>query len=177
MLNYGAAAQNYFSYNAKNPANTDISVTPVQIPTTAVEIDVTGNVEGVRFYGASLVHETKTAVRFYFAADSVKDITFTVGEKTYTAEEKNGMYFVEIPEINPQNLDDDVTLKVSDGATELYVTYAPVDYIIRMYNKADATQTSKDLLQAMYGYHLAAKALAQPSAEVSVPEDGVDPVL
>jgi hypothetical protein len=29
----------------------------------------------------------------------------------------------------------------------------------------------------MYGYHLAAKALAQPSAEVSVPEDGADPVL
>lgn len=177
MLNYGAAAQNYFSYNAENPANTGISVTPAQIPATAVEIDVTGNVEGVRFYGASLVHETKTAVRFYFAADSVEDITFTVGEKTYTAEEKNGMYFVEIPEINPQNLDDDVTLKVSDGATELYVTYAPVDYIIRMYNNADATQATKDLVQAMYGYHLAAEALAQPSAEVSVPEDGVDPVL
>lgn len=177
MLNYGAAAQNYFSYNAKNPANTGISVTPAQIPATEVEMDVTGNVEGVRFYGASLVHETKTAVRFYFAADSVEDITFTVGEKTYTAVAKDGMYYVEIAEINPQNLDDDVALQISDGATELYVTYAPVDYIIRMYNKADATQASKDLLQAMYGYHLAAEALAQPSAEVSVPEDGADPVL
>lgn len=177
MLNYGAAAQNYFSYNAENPANTGISVTPAQIPATAVEIDVTGNVEGVRFYGASLVHETKTAVRFYFAADSVEDITFTVGEKTYAAVAKDGMYYVEIAEINPQNLDDDVALQISDGATELYVTYAPVDYIIRMYNKADATQVCKDLLQAMYGYHLAAEALAQPSAEVSVPEDGADPVL
>lgn len=177
MLNYGAAAQTYFSYNGENPANTGITVTPATVPATAVSVDVTGKVTGISFYGASLVHETKTALRFYFKTDSVDGITFTVGEKTYTAVTKNGMYYVEIPEINPQDLDNDVTLKVSDGTTELYITYAPVDYIIRMYNKTDATQATKDLLQAMYGYHLAAKALTEPSAEVSIPENGADPVL
>ena len=177
MLNYGAAAQNYFSYNTTNPANTNITVTPAEIPTTAVAIDATENITGIRFYGATLVHESKTALRFYFTADGVEGITFTVGEQTYTAVPKNGMYYVEIPGINPQNLDDDVQLTVSNGAETQYITYAPVDYIIRMYNRADASDASKQLLQAMYGYHLAAKAVAEPSAEVSVPENGADPVL
>ena len=73
-------------------------------------------------------------------------------------DEKNDMYYLEVADIVPQNLDQDITVTVSDGTNDLVVTYAPMDYIIRMYNKADSSEATKNLVQALYGYYAAAEA-------------------
>lgn len=156
MLNYGAASQNVFGINTDNLANANIDVTAPAVPTEGGAVTQNGSVTGVSFYGASLLHQNKLSVRFYFAADSIDGLTFKVGETEYAPVAKDGKYYVDVAEIDPQEIADKITVNVSNGSETLSVSYAALDYIIRMYNKADSTDSTKALVQALYGYYLAA---------------------
>ena len=150
MLNYGAAAQTYFGYNTENLVNVGYESTEtVEIPAVEADKIVTGNVSGISFYGASLVFESKVAVRFYFnVTGNIEDYTFSTG----TPVAKNGMYYVEVAGINPQQYADTIALTVNDTMT---VYYSPLQYISRMYTKTENADM-KTLLGAMYTYYLAA---------------------
>ncbi len=153
LLNYGAAAQTYFGYNTENPANKDYEITNEQIPAVSNSVTVEGAVEGIRYYGASLVFQSRTAVRFYFTVSGdISAYTFKVGATPYEPALKDGLYYVEVGNINPQDLDKAVTVTVNDA---LSVSYSPLNYIVRMYAKGGTNL--KNLLQAMYCYHLEAK--------------------
>ena len=163
MLNYGAMAQVYFDYDAENLANDGITGVATQdVPETAEEMTVSDSIDGLNFYGASLVYRDKIAVRYYFIGD-VTGLTFTANGNTYTPVAKDGMYYVEIADILPQNLDQQIALTVTDvqGAT-LCVTYSPMNYIVRM-NKKGSVEL-QNLLKALYNYHLAAKQLRETVA-------------
>ena len=153
MLNYGAAAQTYFNYNSGNLANAGYELeTAAAVPAEVPEITAEGALDGISLYGMSLVFRNKTAVRFYFnVSGNIADYSFSQG----TPVEKDGKYYVEIGEINPQDLANEITLSVNDGA--LSVTYSPLNYIVRKYNNSESTDALKKLVQAMYGYHLEAK--------------------
>lgn len=152
MLVYGGAAQNYFGYNSTNLASNGITV-DTQVPTGDGNVGISGSANGVQFYGATLVHETKTTVRFYFTG-SLDGLSITVNDGEAIIGTKNNMTYVEVSGINPQDLDKDIVVVV-DG---LSVSYSPLDYIVRMYNKTESTDTTKALGQALYGYYLAAIA-------------------
>ncbi len=154
MLVYGGAAQRYFEHNTENYADVDIEVTASE-PGEAPELVILNELTGVKYYGASLLHEEKTAVRFYFTAESIEGLTFMVDGNVYEAASNGGLYYIEVAGINPQDLDDTLNVVVTDGTNSLAVQYSPLTYISRMYSKAG---NSKALVQAMYGYHLAAKA-------------------
>ena len=155
MLNYGAAAQTYFNYNTENLSNNGIIVQSAEVPKEKINMDVSGSIPGVTVYGATLVFESKIAVRIYFTGD-ITACTFKVGDQVLTPVEKDGMWYVEVAGINPQDLDEMITVNVSDALT---VSYSPMCYITRMYNSQSSSQELKDLLQALYGYHLAATDL------------------
>ncbi len=157
MLVYGGAAQNYFKHNTDNLASNGIEVTAAE-PAEAPELVVLNDLSGVKYYGASLLHQEKTAVRFYFTADSVEGLTFQVDGNIYEPVSKDGLYYIEVAGINPQDLDDTLNAVVTDGENSLAVQYSPLIYISRMYNKTGASAENKAVVQAMYGYHLAAKA-------------------
>ena len=150
MLNYGGKAQTYFGYNTGSLANKDIAVTETDIPTNVGAMSVSGKIDGLRYYGAALVFESKIAVRFYFTGD-VSGCTFKVGGDTLTPVQKDDMWYVEIADIAPQDLDKAITLTVNDTLT---VTYSPLNYMVRMNEKG--SDSLKALLKAMYTYHLAA---------------------
>jgi len=156
MLNYGAASQNVFGVNTGNLANANIDAAAPAVPAEGGAVTQNGSVAGVSFYGASLLHQNKLSVRFYFAADSIDGLTFKVGETEYAPVAKDGKYYVDVAEIDPQEIADKITVNVSNGSETLSVSYAALDYIIRMYNKADSTDSTKALVQALYGYYLAA---------------------
>lgn len=162
MLNYGAAAQLYFEYNKDNPANTGITGTAAaEIPEAAAEEHkVNTDIDGIIYYGSSLVYKDKIAVRFYFDAEApITGYTFTVNGVSYKPVASGDLYFVEIANICPQNLDQQITITVSDGADgTLTVSYGPMNYIVRM-NKNYDSDSLKNLLKALYNYHLAAKNL------------------
>ena len=161
-LNYGAATQNYFGYNHNDLANDGyVKDYTAQIPSVDSSNMVSGKVSGISFYGASLVFRSRVAVRFFFTG-STENLSFQVDGNTYTPVSKDGMHYVEIPDINPQDYAKNIELTVSDGTDELVVTYSPMHYISRMYGKTENAEL-KALMSVMYGYYQTAVAyLADP---------------
>lgn len=159
MLNYGAAAQIYFDYNATDLANKDYTVETVDVPNEVPTVSLTDNVDGIDFYGATLLFKSKIAVRFYFnVTGDVSDYTFLRGATMLEAKQNSGLYYVEISNINPQQLDELVEVVVSDASgNDLTVDYSPMHYIKRMYNNGNASDTLKALVKALYNYNLAAE--------------------
>ena len=157
VLHYGADAQLYFEHNIENLANAGLdAVETVEIETLDTSNMVSGGVSGIHFYGASLLYQSKIAVRFYFTGVNIGNYTFTTVDGTsYTPVAKDGRYYVEISGINPQDYGKEIVLTVSDGATEMQVTYSPMYYISRMYHKTTDASLKK-LLNSMYRYHLSA---------------------
>lgn len=163
MLNYGNYAQIYFEYNMDDLANKDLDpVTPAEMPALDAnnnKAEQTDNAENVDFFGCSLVHWFQTSINFYFKfSGNIESYEFSANGEILTPEVKGNMCFVTVAGFNPQNLSEDVTIIVNDGTGELSVTYSPMDYITRMYYNGSAPVELKNLVQAMYGYHLAAVA-------------------
>ena len=154
MLNYGAKAQLYFGVNTTNLANAGISVTEQQVPAETEGVSISGSVNGVRIYGATLVLKSKIALRYYFTVSGdINDHSFTVGGQAYTpVKSAEGVYYIEVSGITPQNMDQAITVSVNE---QLHITYSPVTYMVRMSVKG--SEAVQDLVSAMYGYHLAAK--------------------
>lgn len=155
MLNYGGAAQTYFGYNTENLVSDQLGAN--EVPETAQnEMTVSGSADGIVFYGASLVYREKIAVRFYFTG-AAEGVSFTVAGKERTPVEKeDGLYYIEIGDILPQNLDQQITVQVGDSLT---VAYSPMNYMVRMNQKGDVNM--QNLMKALYNYHLMAKAFVQ----------------
>ena len=156
MLAYGGAAQNYFDYKTDNLADSGYTVTPLT-PTGTASVPVSGSVNGISFCGASLVFEGKIAVRFYFKGE-IDELIFGADGTPLTPVAKGDMYYVEVANINPQDLGTDITVTVTKGTENLSIVYSPLAYMIRMYEKTSSSDTTKVLMQALYGYYQAAVA-------------------
>ena len=159
MLNYGAAAQTYFDYNTGNMANTGYEMTDVPAISEAALGSVTnGDVNGIDYYGASLLFESRIGVRFYFTVTGrIENYTFTDPQgNIYEPVEKGGRYYVEVMNINPNEYDDVIEITVTDGADTLVVGYSPMRYISRKYYGADDAKLV-NLVAQMYQYHKAAE--------------------
>ena len=155
MLSYGAAAQAYFDYHRESAVNADLTGTAAQeVPDTWKQpVEITGSAEGIRFYGATLVFRDVIAVRYYFTLSAEADsFTFKSGGREFAPVQSGNLWYVELPGILIQDLDDTLSLTVNDSMT---VTYCPMHYIVRMNQKGD--ETTKALMKAMYNYHLAAE--------------------
>ena len=156
MLSYGAQAQRYFGSNLESLADAGYGTTQlIPIPESVEKARVTGSVTGAAYYGATLLFRSNVAVRFYFTGD-VSGLKFTVNGQEQKVTAKGDMSYVEIDGIVPQNLDQQITLTVTDtqgGA--MTVTYGPMNYIINM--SAAGSTGLQELLLKMYNYHLAAK--------------------
>ena len=156
MLNYGAAAQNYFNYNTENLPAVPEGVGAQEVPTTGLTMAVEGSVSGIELYGATMLFRNKTAVRFYFTVSGqIEDYTIVYNGVEQTAVAKDGYWYVEIANINPQDLDQDITVTVTYGGETMTVTYGPMNYMVRMSQKG--SDSLKALLKAMYNYYLAAE--------------------
>ena len=163
MLVYGGKAQDYFNYNVTDLADNGITVAKTEIPYTENLTAVKqGSSAHVKFYGASLIHEHQTGIRFYFvstdAAISAVSFSMTIADQTISdvqvKKSSNSLYFVELSDIAPNKLCDEITVSV-DG---LSVTYSPFYYIHRMYYNNGNKRVLRDMMQAMYDYYLYAVA-------------------
>jgi len=158
MLNYGSAAQLYFGKNTGELAGEGITDAGQQeVPTTGGEYVMEGHIEGLECYGATLVLRDKIGLRYYFTGD-LTGCTFAVNGVPTELQIGNGNY-VELADILPQDLDEDVDLVVTDAnGNTINVTYCPMNYIIRMNQKG--TDATKAVVKALYNYHLAAKVFS-----------------
>ena len=157
LLNFGAAAQTYFGHNTGNLANVGYEMDPMNaVPEDMPSAAVTGGVDGIYFYGTTVRFLTKTAVRFYFKADSVDGMTFTVNGAPAAVNSNENGYFVEVGGLNPQDMETEINVSVTKGADTLSVEYAPISYFIRTYNNTNDANL-KNLAATAYSYFVGAK--------------------
>jgi hypothetical protein len=79
MLNYGAAAQNYFNYNTDDLANNQLSQTQKGYASTSVNC-TDQSVKGPGYFGSSLTLEDRILLKLYFnnvGTDMYAIVTFT----------------------------------------------------------------------------------------------------
>lgn len=163
MLIYGGKAQLYFDYNTTNLASTDITAPEAAVIPEESNKSVTDTASGIDYYGASLLFQSRTVIRYYFSVtDNISDYVFTdtVNGTICTPAEKDGLYYVQITGINPYELDIAYQIQVTkaDSDEAITVSYNGISYIARVFYRESTPQTLKNLLQAMYDYYLAAEA-------------------
>jgi len=161
MLHYGAAAQNYFKYNTAKLANEGYTDSVNNTVGSSFSPEWTGSVPGVALYGSSLLLQENISLRHYLRITGDVDsysFAFNGEEVTPVATSKvaEANYYVQLDDILPNELDGVYVLTVSDGNNTIIYDYSPMSYVRRMNTK----ENMKDLVQQLYDYHLAAKALA-----------------
>ena len=154
MLRYGAAAQVYFDYHTERLADADLGDANFAAPATPNVSSIRGSAEGISYAGATLVFRDKIALRYYFnVTGNIADYTFIKDGTALTPVKKGELYYVEIGNLNPQDLDQVVTIQVNGSLT---ATYSPANYLVNMNQKG--SESLQTLVQALYAYHLAAEA-------------------
>ena len=141
LLNYGAAAQEYFG-EAGALVGTPVTDTAALVAATAPEVTI--NDDSGIYIGATLILEGTIKLRFYFRGT---DITANVG--TVTNPEGANYSYVDV-KVMPYAMADSVTVTV--GTTS--VTYAPLNYLK---NKVADPELST-MVASIYAYGVAAKA-------------------
>ena len=153
MLHYGAAAQTYFGYHTEDLANAGLTAPQHSQPVTDHVLTATAPVEGIAYYGASLVFHERIAVRIYFTVSgNIADYTFAINGQPVSAVAKGDLYYVEYSNVNPHQLDQVLQVTVNGS---YIINYCPMNYIVNFYQSG--SDNMRALMQALYDYHLAAK--------------------
>ncbi|MBR5242400.1 MAG: hypothetical protein IKV20_04600, partial [Clostridia bacterium] len=146
MLNYGAAAQNYFKYETDNLVGK-----PVTDTTALNELEVSAPVvndgEGI-YLGATLVLEGTLTLRFYFTGN---DRVIECENNTPAVTNKGDVCYVDIP-FMPYDIAEPIT--VTTGETS--VTYAPINYLKAM--ASSDIENIPQMVASIYAYSVAARA-------------------
>ena len=160
MLHYGAAAQTYFEYNVDNLANEGYTDSVNNTISNAYATEMTGAVSDVAIYGSSLVLGKNITLRHYLnITGDVSDYSFIfngVEVTPYSTSVDGANYFVQLDGILPNALDGVYVLRISKGSEAMEYKYCPMSYVERMHGKEQLA----DLMQELYDYHVAVKALA-----------------
>ena len=155
LLHYGSAAQTHFGYNTGDLADAELEA-PDYSAVTIPSYDVAAGqgTENVKFHSAALILKSETTLRFFFTAP----FTAEYNGNTLEVKERNGLYYVDVIGISAKDLDENVTIAISDGENTAEVTYNPMAYCAAV--QADATgafdQKMKNLVTALYLYNQAA---------------------
>jgi hypothetical protein len=146
LLNYGAAAQNYFDY--KTDALVGTPVTDIsKLAAATVDSALIDDGEEI-FIGASLVLEGKMKLRFYFEGERA----ITVDGKNVSTVKKGGYCYAEIG-VSAATIDRVYEIKC--GSTT--VKYSALNYLK---NRADDSELS-EMVASIFAYFEAAKEFAK----------------
>lgn len=167
MLNYGAAAQSYFGYDTKTPANSclaDKDKTIGDIPKKDIDrfnINKKFHINGLTYYGTSLVLGDKVTMRHYFKLEEGRDISNYIaymdvrcGENSYYSnkckfQKKGDLYYIETTD-SFKSIFERSTIEISDGNNSEYFMYSPMNYVAKAYIKGNMKPELKKLINSMY---------------------------
>ncbi len=159
MLHYGAAAQLQFNYHTDRLANEGLEApdySSVHIEGFAAEKGQATKL--LRFHGAALQLNSATAVRFVFRADAaLSEFTATCNGETLEWTREGDFISVLVGDIYAKDLDEWITLTVSDGTDSIEVRYSPMSYCEAVQNVNIAAEL-KTIADALYVYNQAANA-------------------
>jgi hypothetical protein len=167
MLNYGTSAQMLFKHNTDNPANAALSPADQvlhDVDASAYSHVISGTETGLQLYNATLLLETETSIRVYFKLTGTKtidDYRFYVNGKLVEAKMASNQYYVEIPNIAAQYLDNTYHVFAqakSNSTGGIHVYYGPLSYVNQVINNANLVSAELvDAAKALFHYNMAAK--------------------
>lgn len=172
LLNYGTAAQTFFKYNTGKPANAILSDTDKAV--AAADFDAykavikadsaNGAIDGLTYYGSSLICKAEMTVRHYFILDNGSDINNykfsyidTEGYEVSLIPKKvsdGGVYCVDISGIMACSLNKNYVCRVTgmDNSQTIELDYGPLSYGYSVANSKDSSKELKNLMNALYMY-------------------------
>ncbi|MBR0484093.1 MAG: NEAT domain-containing protein, partial [Oscillospiraceae bacterium] len=159
LLNYGGYAQEYFGYETSDLANAGVPAMAAvsDADLEEYEMTVSGTIDGIEYYGSSLVLENSTAMNIYFKlADGKKatDFAFKAGKTTLTPTETgNGLCYVTVSGISAADLGAETTVSVG----KLKVISSPYSYVYTALTKSQKEKLL-NITKALYLYGEAAAA-------------------
>ena len=168
MLNYGAAAQNYFGTNTDTLANAELSDTDKSLDavteTTLSGYDYkkTGSISGLEYKGSSLVLVSETTIKHYFAAESTDNLTFTVKRNNQTEtltpayDSTNNLWYVSVEGISAKNLAEKYEVSATDGKNTFTLNYGAMDYCKLTHTKS-SDEKLKNVAKSLYLFWQAAE--------------------
>lgn len=97
-------------------------------------------------------------MRFFFLVDSTAAFTATYQGKQLEVKQRSGLYYVDVVGISAKDLDEDVTITISDGTNTADVSFNPMAYCQGVQNDTTGAFSAemKDLVCALYLYNQAA---------------------
>lgn len=149
LLNYGAAAKEYFGYTGADIFGTPETDTTALKAAKAPEATVEGNEDGI-YLGATLVLEGTMQLRFFFASSDV-NVNYDGNDQSVFEREGYDYGFFDVP-VMPYAMEDYVTLSVTTEAGTTTVKYAPINYLQNMADNAELSE----MVASIYAYGEAA---------------------
>lgn len=167
ILAYGAAAQEYRSFNLDSLANVDISgISDFEELDNSVYAasSVAGTaVDGVKFNSVGVRFDYTNRVFFTFTAPSADGITVIVNGNEAEITPYGSSYIVYSDDISATDYNDNVVAVLKAGDTVVQtVTYSVASFIYEMQNDMDGEELSgaAKLARALYNYGCSAVAAA-----------------
>ena len=122
--------------------------------------------ELAKLYSASLILKSETTLRFFFQVDSsVENFAVTFNGEALTIKQRDGLYYADVVGIAAKDLDEDVTVTISDGTSTADISFNPMAYCQSVQNDTTGTfdQEMKDVVAALYLYNQAANVYFKES--------------
>ena len=168
MLNYGAAAQVKFNNKTDHLANEILSKEDQQVVVDDHVFDAftaskDGAVEGINYYGTSVLLKSETSISHYFTLEEghhIEDYTITLNGEQLVPVLKDGKYYVDITGINAKDLAQTFEVKVSNQQETMTLTFGVFSYANIVVN-GNYSEDLKAVVRAMYPYYQAADAYAK----------------
>ncbi len=188
MLNYGAAAQEYFDYNLAALANAALKADPTlyggepawgdlqatYAETTSDETNVTLSPDDVKFYGAALRLENRTMVRVCIQGKNMNGVTIEYKKENGNWETGltpkisglgNYVYYIDLP-ITVLDLRKDLSFRiVKNGQYSKVLHYNAEAYAYAQHREGNAAESAT--VDAMFHYVDASLAYAAASAQTN----------
>lgn len=154
MLNYGAYAQTFKNYHT--------DALPCELGdlsnVTIAEHGYSGqNTDHVQFAGANLSMLSQTTLRLFFEVEDTENVSVQFGADELPLMKNNDLYYIEIQNISPDELNNDFMIYIYDGSDEGYIQYSPMTYCHIAAKRNDNSALS-DLVKAIAQYYDAAKS-------------------
>ena len=162
ILNYGSYSQIYFNHNSNNLANdilqaSDRTLTKKSELISAASTFRVNNVDGLKYYGRSLILNSKTVMRVYFEVSDnrkISDFEFKCGDKVLKPVKSGGLYYVDIADITPAEYEKVFSITVSG---KQFFSSGVYDYCRNVISSNTSTDKLKDLAVSMYELGTAVK--------------------
>ncbi len=155
LENYVAYADNYFNGGDLEKYTTAASTDLIE---SASRTDA--KLDGVEFYGTSLILKDNVTIRHYFAVSDISAFN-----SKYTCDisygEKEGYIYYDITDIPAQHIGTQYTLTIKDEEGTAYeIEYSAANYLKTAMNSHNTRLAS--LANAMFGYYASADAYVNP---------------